>query len=85
MDKRVGLQPVPDDVDIENFLVGIKNDYQTKLSEILDQLRDAMVETKKMNQPEIFAYGKLMNYLASEEISEPTIHKILAAALWELK
>lgn len=85
MDKRIGFQVVPDDVNIAEFLEETKSGHEDRLEEILQQLLDTIKETKNNNQPVIFAYGKLLNYLASGAISEPDIHKILAAALWELQ
>ena len=85
MEKRVGFQIVPEDVNVAEFLEEIKTAHEDKLEGILQQLLDTIKETKNNNQPVIFAYGKLLNYLASGTLSELEVHKILAAALWELQ
>lgn len=85
MRKRVGFQPIPDDVNVADYLRETERKHSAELEEILEELRRTMSDTTSIGQPAIFAYGKLLNFLAAGVLSEPELHKLLAAALWELK
>lgn len=85
MVRRIGPNPVPDDVSVEQFLEGIRAENRTEMGEFLAELRKTLSETENSGQPEIFAYGKMLNYLATEEsVTQPWLINTLAAALWEL-
>ena len=85
MVRRIGPNPVPDDVSVEQFLDSIQKENHAEMGEFLAELRKTLSEAENSGQPEIFAYGKMLNYLATEEsVTQPWLINTLAAALWEL-
>ena len=81
---HVGLTPVPDDGDIQKFMTALQAQHSVQLLDMVGELFDTLHETVAENQPRIFAYGKLVNYLASDKITQPELHAICAAALWHI-
>lgn len=81
-DGRIGLTPVPDDAEIVGFLQKTISHDRDHLEEILLDLSGTVFETQEKGQPKDFAYGKLMNYLAS--LPRPVRIHLCAAALWKL-
>lgn len=79
---RVGLTPIPTDANVEYFLQQLSGDNHEKLINLLEDLRRTMAQTSEAGEPTIFAYGKLLNYLAAAK--KPDMIRWLAAALWEL-
>lgn len=85
MVRRIGPNPVPDDVSVETFLESVRKENFEEMGEFLGELKKTLAETENSGQPEVFAYGKMLNYLATEEsVTQPWLINILAAALWEL-
>ena len=85
MTERGGLSPVPDDAQIDHWLQERINENDLALFDILQDLKLSIKEKEEAGQPINFAYGKLLNYLASEQyFSNPQRIRLLAAALWEL-
>lgn len=85
MQRSIGLTPIPDDVDIEKFLQKIRAENCEEMTRFLDELRATLEETENSGQPEVFAYGKMINYLAREEsVTEPWLISVFAAAVWNL-
>ena len=82
MSGRVGLTPVPDDGDISAFLFKIQNEHFQILRDRLEALVGTINQTRSDNEPDIFAYGKLMNYLASDDVDEPELLAMCASAMW---
>lgn len=80
---RIGVTPVPNDVDIEIFLSELCAENNDDLQEILTDMIRTIEQTEEEGQPAIYAYGKLLNFLASDAMSEPKIVRLLAAAIWE--
>jgi hypothetical protein len=82
-DRRVGFTPVPDDADLEVFFADLIRDNEKVLGEILSELDETLAFTVANDEPRLFAYGKLLNYLASLD-KNSRVH-ICAAALWKIK
>ena len=83
MPGHVGLTPVPDG-DIQEFLTQLQGEHSAQMLDMMSALFDTLTETVAERQPRIFAYGKLVNHLASENITPPELHAICAAALWHI-
>lgn len=81
---RVGVTPVPNDADIESFLSELCGENNDDLQTILADMKNTIIQTENAGQPCIYAYGKLLNFLASDALSEPKMVRLLAAAIWEL-
>lgn len=81
---RVGLEPVPDDENIANWLTERSLKHEEIVGEVLTGIEGLRAEVKEDGEPDIFAYGKLLNFLASEEVSQPELIAICAGALWWL-
>lgn len=79
---RVGLTPIPTDANVEYFLQELSGDNHEKLINVLEDLRRTLAQTQEAGEPTIFAYGKLLNFLAANK--KPDMVRLLAAALWEL-
>ena len=80
---KVGIRVVPQDVDIAEFLYALKEEYTAKTDEKLQELEDTIEQTIRSNEPPIFAFGKMLNYLASLE--KPELIELLAGAMWKGK
>lgn len=81
--RRIGIRAVPDDADIAQFLGKLSEEYKEKANSVGDQLIETIDESIAENQPPIFAFGKLLNYLATLE--KPELVEILAGNLWKEK
>lgn len=84
MKRRVGITPIPTDANVEHFLEGLRSDNQDSLDAVLSDMRKTIAQTEHVGEPVVFAYGKLLNYLASTEVRKPDLIRLLAAAIWEL-
>jgi len=83
MERHVGLTPIPTDANVEEFLEELWLEHYEELATILSELQQTIAQTEDAGEPAIFAYGKLLNYLASSEVMKPTLIRLLAASLWE--
>lgn len=81
MGNVIGLVPVPGDSPLGEFIDKMIATDIELLQEKLGELNLTVEETKESEQPESFAYAKLMNYLATV-ISHPDLLHLCAAALW---
>lgn len=81
---HVGLTPIPTDANVTEFLQQLWAEHNEQLSTIVGELQQTIAQTEDVGEPDIFAYGKLLNYLASSEVTKPDLIRLLAAALWEL-
>lgn len=84
MPRRVGLVPVPDDANLEQFMQTQIDEHDELLYALLSQFQLTIEETIQSGQPFNFAYGKLINFINSDEIPEIDRIKLLSAAVWEL-
>jgi ABC-type cobalamin transport system ATPase subunit len=85
MVRHIGLNPVPDDVNLESFLVKIMEQNDEQLEKFIDELHDTVKETMEAGQPFIFSYGKLLNYLAREDsVTQPWLINAFSVAVWKL-
>jgi hypothetical protein len=84
MDGRVRPEPVPDDENIAEWLDEKEEIHEAIVNEMLDAINGVIDQTRSEGEPDIFAYGKLLNYLASTDIKQPELIAICAAALWWL-
>lgn len=78
--RRIGLRQVPDDADIALFLNRMWEEHQEKLEAKEFELDETLESTIKEKEPPIFAFGKLMNYLATLE--KPELIELLSASMW---
>lgn len=83
MGNVIGLTPVPDDKPLEEFINELIEKDVELLAEKLDELLGSIEETEEEKQPKVFAYAKLMNYLA-KGVTHPDLIHICCAALWEI-
>lgn len=77
---RIGVDPVPPDEEKEAWLktkLGLAAVAATKLAADFD---DAAQYSIEQGEPEIFAYARLLNHLAS--LDTPTLIRILSAFVW---
>lgn len=81
--RHIGIRSVPDDADIAKFLRSLCEEYKHKNNLVEDQLLETIDDTIEQKQPPIFAFGKLLNYLATLE--KPELIEILAGSLWKTK
>lgn len=79
--RRIGMRQVPDDADIAEFLKKMFEEHNNKLAQKENELKDTIDETVNSNEPSIFAFGKLLNYLATLE--KPDLIELLSAAMWD--
>ena len=80
----IGLHPVPPDAILEDY---IKETIQKDIENLggqLELLWDAVEESLDKGQPEVFAYAKLLNFLASDTLDKPDLVHLCAAAMWKL-
>lgn len=78
----IGLVPVPGDKPLGEFIETLIKRDREFLNKKLIELEDTIRETKESEQPDNFAYAKMLNYLA-KGISHPDLINLCAAALWE--
>ena len=79
-----GLTPVPSDDELNQWLQDQIDESDKMLFVVLEDLQLSIEDKKQKGEPVNFSYGKLLNYLASEQFTEPDRIRLLAAALWEL-
>lgn len=80
-DGRVGIRAVPADTDIAIFLDKLMEEYKQISDEKEKELADTIEQTIRDNEPPIFAFGKMLNYLA--QLEKPELIEILAGTLWK--
>lgn len=78
------MKPVPDDEQLAAWLQEQVDENDKKLLEVLMDLEETRIKRREEGPAEVFAYGKLLNFLRSEEFTEPDLIRLCAAALWEL-
>ena len=79
--RHVGFTPIPKDADIAEFLQNLIKEQREELGATLKQLYDTIEQTHEAEEPTVFAFAKLLNFLASLE--KPELVRLLSAALWE--
>lgn len=80
----IGLHPVPPDAVLEDYIKEtIKKDVEN-LDGQVELLWDAVETSLERDQPEVFAYAKLLNFLASDTLDKPDLVHLCAAAMWKL-
>lgn len=80
--RRIGITVIPDDAELAKYLEELSIQNQTLCEGILIELRETVTGTLAEDQPEIFAYAKMLNFLAS--LSKIELNNLCAAALWKL-
>jgi hypothetical protein len=78
--RRIGIRAIPDDVNIATFLSKMIEEHDHKREAVEEQLADTLEETIRASQPPVFAFAKLMNYLATLE--KPELIELLSSSLW---
>lgn len=81
--RRVGIRAIPDDADLAKFLFALSEEYEAKIKDVNEQMDDTIDQTIRSKEPPIFAFAKLLNYLASLE--KPELIELLAASIWKEK
>ncbi|HPE52983.1 MAG TPA: hypothetical protein PK852_02590 [Mesotoga prima] len=79
---RIGLRPIPSDGKIAEFLDSLIIDHTEQADEIVNELKETLEETEEEGQPYQFAFGKLLNYLATKNQAE--LIELCAGAFWNL-
>ena len=74
----IGLRPVPPDVVLEDHIKEVIVRDENVLNGQLELLADA-IET---SDPYVFAYARLLNFLASDTLSKTELVHLCAAAMW---
>lgn len=82
--KVIGLHPVPPDAVLEEYLKETIQQDIARLDGQLELLWDAVEESLDKGQPEVFAYAKLLNFLASDTLDKPDLVHLCAASMWKL-
>lgn len=80
MTKRIGVDPVPDDAEKEQWLQDKLKTATELAKQLADGFEDAAQYSKEQNEPEIFAYARLLNHVAG--LDQPTLIRILSAFVW---
>jgi hypothetical protein len=80
----IGLHPVPPDAVLEEYLKETIQQDIERLNGQLELLWDAVEESLDKGQPEVFAYAKLLNFLASDTLDKPDLVHLCAASMWKL-
>jgi hypothetical protein len=78
--RRIGIRAIPDDADIAKFLTQLIDEYDDKVNEKRSELKETIEQTIRNNEPPVFAFGKMLNYLATLE--KPELIELLAGTLW---
>lgn len=79
--RRIGIRAVPPDADIARFLQQLIKEYEAKLNGVERGLADTVSQTAHDNEPEVFAFAKMLNYLAT--LTKPELIELLASSLWK--
>lgn len=84
MTARSGLTPVPSDVEIDEWLRKRILDHKRLCDETLVDLKNTLIQTRGAGEPDVFTYGRLLNYLADPEELQAELIELCASALWSL-
>lgn len=86
MTDHVGLVPVPSDGELVPFLQKMIDDDTASLDLHTAEVEDTIDDTvENQGQPIEFAYAKMLNFLANDEMmSRLELVHLCAAALWKL-
>lgn len=80
---HIGLVPVPDDGELSEFIQKmIANDSET-CDRHAAELAETLQFTQEANEPEEFAYARMLNFLADSLEQKELIH-LCAAAMWRI-
>lgn len=82
MTDHVGLNPVPDDAKLEDWLEELLEAANKEKESLLEEFVDVVQYGKNEGEPYLFAYARLLNHLAS--LDHPLLIHILSAAIWEI-
>ena len=80
---RVGNMPAPSDAELVSWLVKMRDDDATELTNLLVELETTDADTRDGGEPEVFVYARLMNYLGNG-INETELMHLAAAAIWQV-
>ena len=80
----IGLRPVPPDAVLEEYISKTIAKDISVLDGQLEFLWDAVEDCLDKGQPEVFAYARMLNFLASDTLSKPELVHMCAAAMWKL-
>jgi hypothetical protein len=75
--------PKPDDEEISKYLESKSIKDFDECQAVLVELAETIFYTFQNEEPKIFAYGRLLNYL-TDGVERETLTRICAAALWKL-
>lgn len=80
----IGLRPVPPNEVLESFIERMVEDDTEILEGQIEQLGDTVKESLQNRQPKVFAYAKMLNFLAGDEMSKEQVVHLCAAAMWKI-
>jgi hypothetical protein len=78
--RRIGIRAIPDDADIAKFLQKLIEEYDEKVGVQKQELADTIEQTIRNDEPPVFAFAKMLNFLATLE--KPELIELLAGLLW---
>jgi hypothetical protein len=83
--RKVGLVPVPPDEELGAFLLNMVTEDSGTLDRHLAELQDTVDVTIEDKDPEVFAYARMLNFLAkNQNMNRLELVHLCAAALWRL-
>ena len=80
---HIGLVPVPDDGELSDFIRKMIVSDSEQCDRHTAELAETVEVTREMEEPEEFAYARMLNFLADNLEQKELIH-LCAAALWRI-
>lgn len=81
MDRRIGIDPVPDDADMIKWLLKKYQDADAELLEYLHEYQKVVQLEIDENEPPAFTYARLLNNLA--KCDQPKLIRMLSAMIFK--
>jgi hypothetical protein len=78
---RVGAHPIPSDEELVSFLKDMRTADAEELKQLLEELK--ITDNDSVDEPEVFTYARLINYLGNGIDTTQLMH-IAAAAVWQV-
>lgn len=80
---KIGLEPVPDDEEILEFIRKMIMRDLNSTKRHLQELSETIETTVEIGEPADFAYAKMLNFL-SEQIDLRDLIHLAASAMWSI-
>ena len=79
---HIGLVPVPDDGELSDFIRKMIVSDSEQCDRHTAELAETVEATREMEEPEEFAYARMLNFL--ESLEEKDLIHLCASALWRI-